>query len=86
MTSAFFHRGQKRDESDPEGAIQRREPGPALAPRVDLELLSQRQFDESLIPTTSEKSEGATEDRERQSRYGPHRGLILLGYPAAKED
>jgi hypothetical protein len=30
------------DEGDPEGAIPRRQLGPTLAPRVDLELLSKK--------------------------------------------
>jgi len=65
-------------ECDPKGSIQRRQPGPALAPSVDLELLAQRELDEGLIMATPEERKEAPEDRERESRCGPHRGPILL--------
>jgi hypothetical protein len=41
--------------------------------RVDRELLAQRQLDEGLIPATSEERVEGPEDRERESRSGPHR-------------
>ena len=61
------------DERDPEGAIEGREPGPAMASSVDLELLTQRELDEGLILATSEEREDASEDRDRERRCRPHR-------------
>jgi hypothetical protein len=74
------------DERNPEGSIEQRQPRPTLALSVDLELLAERKLDERLIPATSEESQEATEDRECESRCGPHRGSILMGWPAAAED
>jgi hypothetical protein len=57
-----------------------------VAPRINLELLAQRELEESLITATSEESQNATEDRERERRGGPHRRSILLEFPGVKED
>jgi hypothetical protein len=50
------------DEGDPEGAIKRREPGPALAPRGDLELLPKRELNEGLILAASQQREEAADE------------------------
>jgi hypothetical protein len=57
-----------------------------MASRVDLELLAQRELDERLILATSEEREDATEDRERDGRYGPHGAWDSARVPAAGED
>jgi len=50
------------EEGDPEGAIQRRQPRPVLAPRVDLELLSKCELDEGLILAASQQREEAADE------------------------
>jgi len=44
----------------------------------DRELLAQRELDDGLVLAAPEQSEDAPKDRDRESRYGPHRSRILL--------
>lgn len=48
-------------------------------------LLAQCELDDGLVLAAPEQSEDAPKDRDRESRYGPHRSRILLESPARWE-
>jgi hypothetical protein len=54
------------------GGIQRQQPGPALAPRVDLDLLPKHELDEGLILAASQQREEAADECEGEDSQSPH--------------
>jgi len=51
----------------------------------DRELLAHRELDDGLVLAAPEQREDAPKDRDRESRYGPHRSRILLESPPRRE-
>jgi hypothetical protein len=72
-------------EIHPEGTIQRREMRSPTSMREDRELLAQRELDDGLVLAAPEQSEDAPKNRDRESRYGPHRSRILREFRPRKE-
>ena len=82
--SALPSRPEPR-EGDPEGAIQQREMRSRMSMHEDRELLAQRELDDGLVLAAPEQSEDAPKDRDRESRYSPHRCRILLECRSRRE-
>jgi hypothetical protein len=53
---------------------------------LDRQLLAERQLNDRLLWSATEESKDAPEDRERESRCGPHRAPDSAGVERARTD
>jgi len=65
------------EQRNPEGAVQRREPGLRSGLSVRCELLAQSKLDDRLLISTSEEGGAAAKKCRNEEEEGSHRGAIL---------
>jgi len=76
--------GPEPRERDPEGSVERREPGPRMPVDVDRELLTEGQLHDGLVLSATEQRGGAVQNRDEEDGQRPQHGARFCSASVAK--